>query len=55
MDERLKKKIVNLLHEKLQEYEPYGYDDDREEKVYAESDVLQALIDVCADVEQGLD
>lgn len=48
-------KIVNLLHEKLQEYEPYGYDDDREEKIYAESDVLQALYDVFADVEQDLD
>ena len=48
-------KIVSLLHEKLQEYEPYGYDDDREEKVYAESDVLQALYDVFADIEQDLD
>lgn len=48
-------KIVCLLHEKLQEYEPYGYDDDREDKVFAESDVLQALYDVFADIEQDLD
>ena len=48
-------KIVNLLHEKLQEYEPYEYDDDREEEVYYESDVLQALYDVFADIEQDLD
>ena len=48
-------KIVNLLHEKLKEYEPYGYCDDREENVYYESDVLQALYDVFADIEQDLD
>lgn len=48
-------KIANLLYEKLKEYEPYGYCDDREENVYYESDVLQALYDVFADIEQDLD
>lgn len=48
-------RIVTMLHEKLQEYEPYGYDSDRDEMVYAESDALQALHDVFADIELDLD
>lgn len=48
-----KEEFVKVFNDKLKNYEPYGYNEDNDEILYAHSDILQVLLDIFEEIENS--